>query len=79
MTLQTDYSKAFSYARMQNGMPAVRSVILRNPGKEALTEMQLSIRFEMTLTRRRISPVNPIQPSLDSEIMAARLVLELGL
>ena len=38
-----------------------------------------SVLFEMTLTRRRISPVNPIQPSLDSEIMAARLVLELGL
>jgi DNA-directed RNA polymerase specialized sigma24 family protein len=38
-----------------------------------------SVLFEMTLTRRRVSPVNPIQPSLDSEIMAARLVLELGL
>ena len=38
-----------------------------------------SVLFEMTLTRRRITPVNPIQPSLDSEIMAARLVLELGL
>ena len=38
-----------------------------------------SVLFEMTLTRRRFSPVNPIQPSLDSEIMAARLVLELGL
>ena len=38
-----------------------------------------SVLFEMTLTRRRITPVNPIQPSLDSEIMAARLVVELGL
>ena len=38
-----------------------------------------SVLFEMTLTRRRITPVNPIQPSLDLEIMAARLLLELGL
>ena len=38
-----------------------------------------SVLFEMTLTRRRISSVNPIQPSLDLEIMAARLVVELGL
>ena len=38
-----------------------------------------SVLFEMTLTRRRISPVNPIRPSLDLEIMAARLVVELGL
>ena len=38
-----------------------------------------SVLFEMTLTRRRISPVNPIQPSLDLEIMAARLLLECGL
>ena len=38
-----------------------------------------SVLFDLTLTRRRITPVNPIQPSLDSEIMAARLVLELGL
>ena len=38
-----------------------------------------SVLFEMTLTRRRITPVNPIQPSLDLEIMAARLMVELGL
>ena len=38
-----------------------------------------SVLFEMTLTRQRITPVNPIQPSLDLEIMAARLVVELGL
>jgi DNA-directed RNA polymerase specialized sigma24 family protein len=38
-----------------------------------------SVLFEMTLTRSRITPVNPIQPSLDLEIMAARLVVELGL
>ena len=38
-----------------------------------------SVLFEMTLTRRRITPVNPIQPSLDLELMAARLLLECGL
>ena len=38
-----------------------------------------SVLFEMTLTRRRITPVNPIQPSLALEIMAARLLLECGL
>ena len=38
-----------------------------------------SVLFEMALTRRRISPVNPILPSLDPEIMAARLVVECGL
>ncbi|MBQ6177310.1 MAG: hypothetical protein IJK29_08935 [Bacteroidales bacterium] len=38
-----------------------------------------SVLFEMTLTRRRITPVNPIQPSLDLEIIAARLVVECGL
>lgn len=38
-----------------------------------------SVLFEMTLTRRRISTVNPILPSLNQEIMAARLVVECGL
>jgi len=38
-----------------------------------------SVLFEMTLTRRRISTVNPILPSLNPEIMAARLVVECGL
>ena len=37
-----------------------------------------SVLFEMTLTRRRISTVNPILPSLNPEIMAARLVVECG-
>ena len=46
MTLKTDYSKVFSYARMQNGIPAVRSVVLRNPGKDTLTDIRLSIRFD---------------------------------
>ena len=46
MTIKTDYSKAFSYARMQNGIPAVRSITLRNTEKEALSNVRLSIDFD---------------------------------
>ena len=46
MTIKTDYSRTFSFARMQNGIPAVRSVVLRNPGKETLKDVRLSIRFD---------------------------------
>lgn len=38
-----------------------------------------SVLFEMIVTPKRVSSVNPIQPSLDLEIMAARLLLECGL
>ena len=46
MTVKTDYSRNFSYARMQNGMPAVRSVLIRNTEKETLTDVRMSIRFD---------------------------------
>jgi hypothetical protein len=46
MTIKTDYSRNFSYARMQNGMPAVRSVLIRNTEKEPLTDVRMSIRFD---------------------------------
>ena len=46
MTIQTDYARSFSYVRMQNGIPAVRSVILKNKEKDALTDILLSIRFD---------------------------------
>ena len=46
MTIKTDYSKAFSFARMQNGIPAVRSVTLRNTEKETLSDVRLSISFD---------------------------------
>lgn len=46
MTIQIDYARTFSYARMQNGMPAVRSIILKNTGKDALTDVRLTIRFD---------------------------------
>lgn len=37
-----------------------------------------SMMFEMIVAPKRISSVNPIQPSLDLEIMAARLLVECG-
>ena len=46
MTIKTDYSKAFSYARMQNGIPAVRCVTLRNTGNETLSDVRLAISFD---------------------------------
>ncbi len=52
MTINTDYSKAFSYARMQNGIPAVRSVTLRNTGKEVLSDVRLSIDFDPSFSTR---------------------------
>ena len=46
MTIKTDYSKAFSYARMQNGIPAIRSITIHNKGKEPLPNVRLSIGFD---------------------------------
>ena len=46
MTLKTDYSKSFSYARMQNGIPAVRSITLKNTDQEPLKDIRLSIKFD---------------------------------
>ena len=46
MTIQADYSRTFSYARMQNGMPAVRTVLLKNKDGETLTDVTLTIRFD---------------------------------
>ena len=52
MTIDTDYSKAFSYARMQNGIPAVRSITLRNTGRESLSDVQLTIDFDPAFSAR---------------------------
>lgn len=52
MTIKTDYSKAFSYARMQNGIPAVRSITLRNPGKDSLFDVRLSIDFDPSFSAK---------------------------
>ena len=62
MTIKTDYSKAFSYARMQNGIPAVRSVMLRNPGKDALTDLRLSIRFDPAFSTGYETVVSELAP-----------------
>ena len=52
MTIKTDYSKTFSYARMQNGIPAVRSITLNNTGKETLSDVRLSISFDPAFAAR---------------------------
>jgi len=46
MTLKTDYSRSFSYARMQNGIPAVRSVTLRTTGEEPRNDIRLTVSFD---------------------------------
>ncbi|MBP5303084.1 MAG: DUF4011 domain-containing protein [Bacteroidales bacterium] len=46
MTIRTDYSKTFSYARMQNGIPAVRSVIIKNTEKEVFHDVRLTLSFD---------------------------------
>lgn len=62
MTLKTDYSKVFSYARMQNGIPAVRSVVLRNPGKDTLTDIRLSIRFDPAFSAGYETVISELAP-----------------
>ena len=46
MTIKTDYSKAFSYARMQNGVKAVRSVVIKNNGAQPISKVRLNISFD---------------------------------
>ena len=62
MTLKTDYSKTFSYARMQNGIPAVRSITLRNPGPDPLTDLHLSIRFDPAFSDGYETVVSDLPP-----------------
>ena len=62
MTLKTDYAKSFSYARMQNGIPAVRSVILRNPGPEPWTDLRLSIQFDPAFSEGYASHISELAP-----------------
>ena len=46
MEIKIDYTKAFNYARMQNGVPLVRSVVLRNNSTEPLRDIRLSVDFD---------------------------------
>ena len=68
MTIKTDYSKAFSYARMQNGIPAVRSVTLRNTEKETLYNVKFSIDFDPAFSAR--------YESVLSEMPRGKIVLD---
>ena len=49
ITIQPDYAQKFSYARMQSGMPAVRSILLKNPSTSALKEVKLTVSFDPPL------------------------------
>jgi len=46
MKIRTDYSETFSYARMQNGIPAVRSITLSNDSPEELSDISVDISFD---------------------------------
>jgi len=46
MTIKADYAQSFSFARMQNGIPAIRSVTLRNMEKVPLKDLRFTIRFD---------------------------------
>lgn len=69
MTLKTDYSKSFSYVRMQNCIPAIRSITLKNTDKEALKNLRLSIKFDPAFSE--------IHESVISELPAkGRVILD---
>ena len=50
MTIKTDYSKTFSYARMQNGVQAVRSITFKNPEDQTITDAHLTVKFDPALS-----------------------------
>ena len=60
MTIKTDYSKTFSYARMQNGVRAVRSIIIKNPEHEALKDVRLTIKFDPSLSEGYTTVISEI-------------------
>ena len=62
MTIKTDYSQTFSYARMQNGIPAVRSVLLRNPSQETLRDLRLTLSFDPAFSSGYETVINEIAP-----------------
>ena len=69
MILKTDYSKSFSYVRMQNCIPAIRSITLKNTDKEALKNLRLSIKFDPAFSE--------IHESVISELPAkGRVILD---
>lgn len=68
MIIKTDYSKSFSYARMQNGIPAVRSIVLKNNGKEPLKEIRLGISFDPVFSEGYESIITEL-PTKDKAVL----------
>ena len=62
MTIKPDYSKSFSYARMQNGVPAVRCVVLKNTGAAPLMDVRLAVRFDPAFSTGHDSVLSEIKP-----------------
>lgn len=62
ITIQPDYAKVFSYARMQSKMPAVRSVLIKNLSNTALKDLRLSISFDPPLAEPFETVVSEIRP-----------------
>jgi len=62
MIIKTDYSVAFNYARMQNGILAVRSVAIKNTEKEDIRNVHLTIRFDPDVSDGYESTISQIGP-----------------
>lgn len=62
MTIKTDYSRNFSYARMQNGIPAVRSVLVKNPSQDTLRNLKLAVSFDPAFSQGFETVINEIAP-----------------
>ena len=60
MTLKIDYAQSFSYARMQNNIPAIRSITLKNSEKEPLKDLRLSIKFDPAFSETHESVISEL-------------------
>ena len=74
MFIKTDYSKVFSYARMQNGIPAVRSIVLKNDGQETLRDVRLTVRFDPGFTADYESVISELAPREKAVIDHVRIL-----
>ena len=62
ITIQPDYAKVFSYARMQSGMTAVRSILIKNPSDTTLKDLRLTVSFDPPLAEPFETVVSEIRP-----------------
>lgn len=51
--ISADYSTNFSYARLQCGMPAVRSISLKNTSQEAVGDLLVTVNFDPEIAPER--------------------------